>query len=137
MAIELFPDIDLDVIPEVPEDGTHLFTLRSYLHGESQWDGKTYLTLDYILDDPESPFNGYKLRKKLWLPTHGETETSPTEAIKAINAYKAWMRSHGVEEEDLNAPDLDSLTGMQLLVYGRGYDSQAGKRWGANNAKRA
>ncbi len=136
MAVNLFPDYDIEAdVPSLPADGSHLFVLKTYSVSEAPWDGKTYLKLNYVLEDSASELNGYKYSKKFWLPTGSEREEDKAETTKVINKYRSWLRAHGIPEDELSSPDLDSITGLMVEIYGQSFDAQNGKMWAGMSAK--
>lgn len=125
--------MDEETVPSVPADGVHRFVLTGHAISEAPWDGNNYLTLFYKLNEQGNPFNGTKINKKFQLT--GLDELDGDKALKLINNYKAWMRGHGVPEDQLANPDFDSLHNVAVDIYGRGYDGAKGRMWGMNNAK--
>lgn len=132
----LYDELDVDLIPSVPDDGSHGFLLKKMDKSVAPWDEKTYLVFDFVLNEEGSPFNGsFKLRKRFWLPTADEANAEPDKAIKAVNGLRAWLRGMGVAEENLKAPDFEALVDIRYDIYGRGYDGSQGRAWGGNNIK--
>jgi hypothetical protein len=136
----LFGALDIADVKECPEKGTHPVTFTNYRTYKSA-NENTFIILEFQLDHPQFP----KYKAEKWLRVYPDLldpsdldDEEMGQVFRNVNAYKDWMRSLGVPEEELESADLGDYTGLEGMAYGYEADkyNDSGKEWKIHQFKR-
>jgi len=132
----LFGALDTSQIPEVMEDGTHPFVLKSIIPFHSENKGTDYLKFNFELLDQNSPFYRQpqgKVTKWVQIYVDMDDDTfadldsnDQRRVIQNINYAKTWLKALKVPESELEDPDFSVLTGLEGNGYGYSKDGYNG-----------
>lgn len=131
MSMSFFGALDATALPEVPEDGTHPMTLRSWRTHHSAA-GNDFLVFEFIMDHPYFPNEPVKM----WLQFYPDLtkdlleemdDTERARVIRNVNNLKNFFRSLGMPEDEIDNPDLDEYVGVEGMGYGTSRDRRDGK----------